>query len=724
MRSAIRFRSHCKRSIPPDPTGVSCTNWSGLPPGLSYDATHQAITGSISTTASTTAPYSVSFTVTDGQSSIAESFSWSITAPSITVTVPADQTTEGGTSVSVYADAWVDNGDPVSFSATGLGALGLNIDVSTGLISGSVDPWAASGTPHAVTITATDEDDSSISATQTFSWTVDPALTLSDPGPQETSPNSWVDLNTLVAQSPLSGTFSYAAGNLPGGLSIASDSGCILGDATTSGRYLVTVTATLQTAMGNITATQAFTWTVTPLRLDNPGPQFDDAGDEVDLSLDSSDTDAGDINYTVTGLPSGLDYDRATGRSGAKLTRRPTRAVRIASRSRPRIRGAAQSLTESFEWYVAPAPKIAVFDAGAQSNWTGDDVYVPIAADDPFGGEVSFSAREYLLPLGLDIDPTDGVIEGTIASGAASSTPYSVTITATDGSHSATDTFSWTVTVPTLTFSGPGDQVSPAGLTVSVPLEAHAPGGASVTFYLVDTTLPTGLTFTGTAIAGTPLDAGNYLITVKACASGMPPVTRSFNWQVTAAGVAFPGNQTSTEGQTITPLQLQGVGGDEYDPLTYAASGLPAGLSIEPTTGLISGTINAKTAGTYLVDVSAMNEIGGGSQSFYWTVNPKVSVTTVSDQTSKEGDTVAVPVVASESGTGTLTYSARGLPTGVSIDSGTGLISGTLASGTAMVGGFTVTVTVADNSGSEKYSTRISFYWTVKPTTTPGRSRT
>ena len=36
--------------------------------------------------------------------------------------------------------------------------------------------------------------------------------------------------------------------------------------------------------MGNITATQAFTWTVTPLRLDNPGPDFDDAGDEVDLS--------------------------------------------------------------------------------------------------------------------------------------------------------------------------------------------------------------------------------------------------------------------------------------------------------------------------------------------------------------------------------------------------------------------------------------------------------
>ena len=342
---------------PADPTGVSCTNWSGLPPGLSYDATHQAITGSISTTASTTAPYSVSFTVTDGQSSIAESFSWSITAPSITVTVPADQTTEGGTSVSVYADAWVDNGDPVSFSATGLGALGLNIDVSTGLISGSVDPWAASGTPHAVTITATDEDDSSISATQTFSWTVDPALTLSDPGPQETSPNSWVDLNTLVAQSPLSGTFSYAAGNLPGGLSIASDSGCILGDATTSGRYLVTVTATLQTAMGNITATQAFTWTVTPLRLDNPGPQFDDAGDEVDLSLDSSDTDAGDINYTVTGLPSGLDYDQCDGSIWGEIdatanTSSPYRVTVTAT-----DKGCGASLTESFEWYVCRPPR-------------------------------------------------------------------------------------------------------------------------------------------------------------------------------------------------------------------------------------------------------------------------------------------------------------------------------------------------------------------------------
>jgi hypothetical protein len=49
--------------------------------------------------------------------------------------------------------------------------------------------------------------------------------------------------------------------------------------------------------------------------------------------------------------------------------------------------------------------------------------------------------------------------------------------------------------------------------------------------------------------------------------------------------------------------------------LTYSASGLPAGLSINSSTGLISGT--PTTAGTYSVTVTATDTIGAsGSTSF------------------------------------------------------------------------------------------------------------
>jgi len=58
-------------------------------------------------------------------------------------------------------------------------------------------------------------------------------------------------------------------------------------------------------------------------------------------------------------------------------------------------------------------------------------------------------------------------------------------------------------------------------------------------------------------------------------------------------------------------------------------------------------------------------------------------------------------------GTTPYTWSATGLPTGLSINSSTGLISGT----TRIAGGYTVTVTVAD-AASRSASTQ--FTWAVK----------
>jgi hypothetical protein len=82
--------------------------------------------------------------------------------------------------------------------------------------------------------------------------------------------------------------------------------------------------------------------------------------------------------------------------------------------------------------------------------------------------------------------------------------------------------------------------------------------------------------------------------------------------------VAGPGAQSGTAG---SPASLQIVATDSAtgQHLTYAASGLPAGLSINSGTGLISGT--PTTAGTSNVTVTATDTTGAsGSASFTWTV--------------------------------------------------------------------------------------------------------
>lgn len=77
-----------------------------------------------------------------------------------------------------------------------------------------------------------------------------------------------------------------------------------------------------------------------------------------------------------------------------------------------------------------------------------------------------------------------------------------------------------------------------------------------------------------------------------------------------------PGNQSSAVGQANT---LQLLGSDpEGQALTFGATGLPPGISVQASTGFISGS--ATTAGSYPVTVSANDGVVTSSQSFTWTV--------------------------------------------------------------------------------------------------------
>jgi len=86
--------------------------------------------------------------------------------------------------------------------------------------------------------------------------------------------------------------------------------------------------------------------------------------------------------------------------------------------------------------------------------------------------------------------------------------------------------------------------------------------------------------------------------------------------------VTNPGSQSMTAGAAAS-LQIHAKSSKD-EALTYSATGLPHGLSISNTTGLVSGT--PATSGTYKVKVTATDTSGtSGSASFTWTVK-KLSV--------------------------------------------------------------------------------------------------
>ena len=258
---------------------------------------------------------------------------------------------------------------------------------------------------------------------------------------------------------------------------------------------------------------------------------------------------------------------------------------------------------------------------GAQANEQGESVSLAIAASDADGDSLEFSATG--LPPALQIDPQSGLISGSVT-GIGN---YTVRVSVSDGDDDTSTTFSWTVSAP----------------------------------------------------------------------SNTPPALQN------------PGAQSNLEGDSVA-LAITATDADD-DTLTFAASGLPQALQINAQSGVISGTIAAASSGTYSVRVTVSDGEDEASTAFSWAVNapPNAAPVLVSPgaQNNVEGDSVSLPITATDANDDVLTFSATGLPPGLSINASSGLISGTLASGSA--NDYDVTVTVSDGQDQDT----AAFTWLV-----------
>jgi methionine-rich copper-binding protein CopC len=100
--------------------------------------------------------------------------------------------------------------------------------------------------------------------------------------------------------------------------------------------------------------------------------------------------------------------------------------------------------TEELTINVAQNEQPELTSPGRQQNVEGEDVSLQIEASDPEEDPLVYSANN--LPDGLAIKPTNGLIEGVIANGAAQNDPYDVTVTASDSiTNPDTVKFEWVV---------------------------------------------------------------------------------------------------------------------------------------------------------------------------------------------------------------------------------------------------------------------------------------
>ncbi|WP_129127708.1 putative Ig domain-containing protein [Geomonas oryzae] len=325
----------------------------------------------------------------------------------------------------------------------------------------------------------------------------------------------------------------------------------------------------------------------------------------------------------------------------------------------------------------------------------------------PYG---SWTITSGTLPPGLTLSPTTGVISGTISPSAASAYTFTVGVTDSNGA-STTKSLTLNITAMSITTSSlptwtqlktgysatlaasiPGVTIKPANMTWTAQ---GLPQGLQLT---------SGGTITDVSSATGPLIPGSYNVTVQASYlddtvtpnrtySASKSITLTINpalfittTSLPSVVVGAPYNQSLVM-QGGTPSYLWQISGGS----------LPAGLTLSPSTGTISGA--PSQTGTFSFTVKVLDSTGAyTTRDLAIKVNPTLSITTTSLPSVETGSTYAQELVAA-GGTEPYVWSISGsgtLPPGLTLDNASGVISGK-ASGS---GNYSFNIKVTDADGN------------------------
>ena len=654
-----------------------------LPSGLSFNAGTATLAGT--PTSAGTVNFSV--TATDnstgsGPYAVTGNYTLTVSAPTISIT---PSTLPNPAIAAAYSQTVTASGGtgPYSYTITS-GALptGLTLNTATGTISGTP---TAGGTFN-FSIKATDAN--SFNATQVYTVTLGaPTLTLTPPASSFNATLSQAFSQAFTAAGgtgPYQYSLSINSGTLPTGLSFNAGTGTLAGTPTAAGTVTFKVTATdSSTGAGPYSIFAIYTLTAAaPVITVSPSTL---PGGSVGTVYSQTATASGGTapyTYAVTtgALPVGLSLNPGTGAISGTPTAGGTFNFSVTATDANSYTG-----TRNFTQVIAPAV-IVVSPTTVPGATVGSAYSQSVSAS---GGTLpyTYAVTAGALPAGMTLSSA-GVLSGTPTAGGN----FSFTISSTDSStgtgapYTGGRAYTLSVASPTLTITpASGALNGVAGTAYSRNFSAG--GGISPYTYVMAVssgTLPAGLSWNASTatLSGTPITAGtvNFTVTATDSSSGSGPyaVVGTYALTVSAPTIAVaPATLPNPAIATAYNQTVTASGG--VAPYTYAITtgALPAGLTLS-SSGVLSGTSTAGGAFTFTVTATDANSFTA-TRSYSVTIGAPTVAVSPAAVTAAQVTTAYSQTFSAAGGTAPYTYavSSGTLPPGLSLNTSTGVLSGT-----------------------------------------------